>query len=123
MLRSLPQSRWILTNADADHANRVLSILGVEDCFQGIIDIRAVQFACKPEDLAFQRALALAGDPSPESCVLLDDSESNLVKASQLGFTTVQVGRNGNPHSPADYSLSDLLELPKTLPDLWERRF
>jgi putative hydrolase of the HAD superfamily len=124
LLLSLPQQRWIFTNADADHARRVMSVLGVQDCFTGIIDIRALEFACKPELEAYQRALALAGDPAPEACVLLDDSASNLAGARQIGFSTVWVGQNGAAkfgaaHSVAQFTLSGLLELPLKMPSLW----
>ena len=61
MVLSLPQKRWVFTNADDDHARRVLAILGLSDCFAGIIDVRAIAFACKPEPVAYHRALALAG--------------------------------------------------------------
>jgi pyrimidine and pyridine-specific 5'-nucleotidase len=37
LLLSMPQRKIILTNADKAHAARVLSRLGLEDCFQGII--------------------------------------------------------------------------------------
>ena len=120
MLLSLPQRRWIFTNADADHAGRVLDILGVADCFLGVIDVRAIEFACKPEEIAYQRALALAGEPLVEQCVFLDDSIENLGTAHQMGFTTVLVGKDGD-HSPhVDYSLLRLLQLPQVAPELWE---
>jgi pyrimidine 5'-nucleotidase len=120
MLSSLPQRRWIFTNADAGHARRVMAVLGVADCFEGIIDVRAIQFACKPEPVAFQRALALAGNPSPAQCVLLDDSHANLATARQTGMTTVLVRDNGRAHPAADYVLADLLALPQVLPELWD---
>jgi putative hydrolase of the HAD superfamily len=119
LLLSLPQQRWVFTNADADHANRVMSALGVQDCFHGIIDIRALGFICKPELDAFQRALRLAGDPAPEACVLLDDSVSNLAAARQIGFSTVWVSQNGSSHPAAQITLSGLLELPLKMPCLW----
>lgn len=119
LLLSLPQQRWIFTNADADHARRVMSILGVGDCFTGIIDIRAMDFACKPELAAYQRALVLAGDPAPQQCVLLDDSVVNLAGARQLGFTTVWISQNGSSHPAVQFTLSNLLELPRKLPCLW----
>ena len=59
LLASLPQRKWIFTNADSNHAMRVLGILGLEDCFDGIIDVRALDYLCKPEVQAYQRALAL----------------------------------------------------------------
>jgi putative hydrolase of the HAD superfamily len=121
MLLSLPQQRWIFTNADANHARRVLSVLGLEDCFTGIIDVWAMDFACKPEPEAYHKALQLAGEPHAQNCVLLDDSASNLAQARQMGFTTVLVGSNG-PHPAAVLSISNLLELPKQLPQLWNGR-
>ncbi|KAK7404558.1 hypothetical protein VNO78_05510 [Psophocarpus tetragonolobus] len=37
ILQSLPVRKVIFTNADTNHANRVLQILGLEDCFESII--------------------------------------------------------------------------------------
>jgi pyrimidine 5'-nucleotidase len=120
LLTSLPQQRWIFTNADANHARRVLSTLELEDCFVGIIDVRAIQFACKPEPIAYQRALELAGNPLPTQCIMLDDSLSNLSGARQMKIITVLVSNNGVPHPEVDYSVSSLLDLPKSLPELWD---
>jgi putative hydrolase of the HAD superfamily len=120
LLTSLPQRRWIFTNADADHARRVLSTLELEDCFEGIIDVRAIQFACKPEPIAYQRALELAGNPLPTQCIMLDDSLSNLSGARQMKIITVLVGKNGALHPEVDYSVSSLLDLPQSLPELWD---
>ncbi len=122
MLLSLPQQRLIFTNADADHAQRVLALLGVMDCFDGIIDVRAIQFACKPELVAYQRALALAGNPDPRQCVFLDDSLTNLAPAHQMGFTTVLVGSHTDGNPVAVHTISDLSELPKAMPELWNER-
>jgi putative hydrolase of the HAD superfamily len=120
LLISLPQRRWIFTNADAGHARRVLSTLALEDCFDGIIDVRAIQFACKPEPIAYQRALELAGNPPPTQCIMLDDSPSNLDGARRMKITTVLVGKNGSPHPSVDYTVSSLLDLPQALPELWD---
>jgi putative hydrolase of the HAD superfamily len=118
LLVSLPQKKWIFTNADADHANRVLHELGIDDCFAGIIDVRALGFLCKPEQHAYQRALELAGEPNPGRCVLLDDSIRNLIPAYQAGFTTVLVG-SAEKHTGVNYSIERLIDLPIALPGLW----
>jgi pyrimidine 5'-nucleotidase len=118
MLESLPQKKWIFTNADADHAKRVLKVLGIEDCFSGIIDVRALDFLCKPDRKAYVRALDLAGEANPENCVLLDDSIRNLTPAHQAGYTTVLVGST-EQYQAADYSIESLKDLPQVFKQLW----
>jgi putative hydrolase of the HAD superfamily len=120
ILLSLKQRCWIFTNADSDHARRVLSVLELEGCFEGIIDIRATQFLCKPEIGAYRRALILAGESDGRQCVLLDDSPVNLLGAHPLGFRTVLVGSNGQLDPRVDVTVSSLLSLPQAMPELWE---
>lgn len=120
LLNSLPQQKWILTNSDANHATRVLNILGLEDCFSGIIDVRALDFLCKPEKEAYQRALNVAGITDPASCVLFEDSLRNLLPAHEFGLTTVLVGTE-EKQAGVDYAIKNLLDLPQVIPQLWER--
>lgn len=115
VLESLPQRKWIFTNADSDHARRVLHALQLDHVFQGIIDVRAVDFACKPEPQAYRKALVLARADQVERCVLLDDSPVNLAAARRLGFTTVLVGQS-EPHPEAHYTIPGLIDLPRVLP-------
>jgi pyrimidine 5'-nucleotidase len=118
LLESLPQKKWIFTNADAEHANRVLKVIGIQDCFSGIIDVRALDFLCKPDKKAYTMALELAGETNPDNCVLFDDSIRNLKPAHQMGFTTVLVGGSANDSS-ADVSINSLKELPQVFNQLW----
>eukprot|EP01027_Heterolobosea_sp_BB2_P015961 GEZU01022792.1.p1 GENE.GEZU01022792.1~~GEZU01022792.1.p1 ORF type:complete len:291 (+),score=86.64 GEZU01022792.1:159-1031(+) len=39
MLLSLPQKKFVFTNSDMAHTLRTLKQLGIEDCFDGIIDV------------------------------------------------------------------------------------
>jgi putative hydrolase of the HAD superfamily len=119
MLSSLPQKIWIFTNADAAHAWRVVSVMGLEDCFEGIIDVRSIQFACKPEKQAYERALVLAGNPFPAQCILVDDSAANLVPAFDMGLSTIWINQNGSSHPSAVHTLSKLIELREVMPELW----
>ena len=121
LLASLPQCKWIFTNADAAHARRVLAILGLSGCFDGIADIRALDFACKPEPEAYYMAMAQAGELDPSRCVLLDNSPRNLVPALALGFTTVLVGSEA-PHPAANVVIPSLMALPEVLPELWQEK-
>ncbi len=119
LLLSLPQSRWIFTNADSHHTRRVLAALECEGCFTGIIDIRALQFVCKPQPVAYQVAMAMAGVSDPADCVLLDDAPVNLVPAREMGFTTVLVNPELDGHLAAVHSIPSLLSLPLVMPELW----
>jgi putative hydrolase of the HAD superfamily len=122
VLASLPEKRFIFTNADADHAGRVLSIIGIQDCFEGIIDVKALEFTCKPEPAAYQRALQISGNPDPHSCVMIDDSVINLAPARELGITTVLV-KNEQASNPAIcYTIASVLELRQALPQLWNKQ-
>jgi pyrimidine 5'-nucleotidase len=120
LILSLPQKRWIFTNADRNHASRVLKILGLDDCFDGIIDILAVDFACKPDKAAYQRALQIAGDDDPQRCVIFDDSLRNLAPARELGFFTILVGKDGSDPQ-VDRVIPSLHELTRKMPELWEK--
>jgi pyrimidine 5'-nucleotidase len=118
LVQSLPQKKWIFTNADAAHANRVLDLLGLEGCFNGIIDVRANNFFCKPQLEAYRSALEHAGETDPTRCVFLDDSARNLAPATQLGFFTVLVGAS-EPDPAARHTISSIYELPQQIPTLW----
>lgn len=118
ILEQLPQPRWIFTNADSAHAQRVLDVLEVSECFIGIIDVRTVHPACKPAREAMQKALEVTGASVPGECVFLDDSPANIAGANAFGFTTVLVG-NGTHPQVASYQVPNLVDLPETHPDFW----
>jgi pyrimidine 5'-nucleotidase len=118
LLEGLPQRKWIFTNADSAHARRVIAMLGLEGCFDGLIDVPRLGYLCKPEIEAYRLALAIAGEAEARCCLLVDDSPRNLAPAHQLGFTTLLVSPNG-PAPQADYTLRRLQDLPQGAPDLW----
>ncbi len=107
--------KFIFTNGDCAHAGRVLKALGLEGLFDGIIDIVALNPYCKPMPEAFGIALARAGHPQPENCVLVDDFVNNLAAAHQLGFRTVLVGAP-NPEIPFAPAIPRLADLPAVIP-------
>jgi len=118
MLLTIPRRRWIFTNSDRPHAERVLSILGIEDCFEGLVDIYAMEPHCKPKPEAYQFALKLAEIIDPKKCALIDDSTRNLAPAKDMGFFTILVGQNGT-HFTADRVLANINDLPKVAPEFW----
>jgi len=90
MLGQLPQSKFIFTNSVSFHAERVLAALGIRQCFEGIIDVQAMQFHSKPDPLAYQTAYHQAG-VVPSEALFVDDMPANLRPARQLGSHTVLV--------------------------------
>jgi putative hydrolase of the HAD superfamily len=117
MLTALPLRKIIFTNADARHARRVLSRLGILRHFEAIVDIHLVEFCNKPNPRAYRTALKSAGVP-PEECVLLEDYPENIRTAKAMGITTVLVGDGGKDSvnaSVADYAIDSVLEFADLL--------
>jgi len=114
LLQRYPQRRVILTNADCRYAARVLSVLGVEDCFEQIIDILDLSPYCKPHPESFTIALNLAGGLAGQECVFMDDTLANLVTARKMGFYTVWVGGD-QPDSQCDAAIAAIDDLPAAL--------
>jgi putative hydrolase of the HAD superfamily len=101
MMGSLDLRKIIFTNADAQHARRVLSHLGILRHFESIIDIHMLDFINKPDRRAYVKALDFIA-VRPEECILVEDLPVNIIPACELGMTTVIVGEgartNGAHH-------------------------
>jgi putative hydrolase of the HAD superfamily len=113
ILESYPQRKIIFTNADRNHANRVLDALDVKSHFERIIDIRDIEPHCKPMVEAFQYACGMA-DIDPSKAIMLDDSQPNLAAARSLGMGTIRVG---SKQLSWDYDecISSIHDLPEVL--------
>jgi len=100
-LAHLPGRRFIFTNADDKHAERVMAHLGLADLFDDVFHIHSFGFAPKPDPLGFQRMIDAHGIV-PMTTAFFEDSERNLKPAADLGMTTVLVGPRA-AGSSADY--------------------
>jgi putative hydrolase of the HAD superfamily len=89
-IRELPGRKFILTNGDIGHARAVLKRIGGEELFEGIFDIRAMQYQPKPLPIAYQSFFAAHGI-DPTRAAMFDDLEKNLLVPHDVGMTTVQV--------------------------------
>ncbi len=117
MLASLPQRKVLFTNASRRHADRVLRRLGIADVIDAIADLFALEMTNKPEVAAYRRVMALAGEPDPTACVIVDDMLRNLIPAGRLGMTTVLVSHDDR-HAPVDRRIASIHELTAALPEL-----
>jgi pyrimidine 5'-nucleotidase len=113
VLISLPQEKWIFTNASRQHANNVLELLGIAEQFLGVIDVMDTEPWCKPHAEAFEIALKLAGGPLPEETLFVDDLEVNLDAAKKLGIQTLRVAAGVVESSHP--VIESLIELPHFL--------
>lgn len=111
LLAGIPARKWIFTNADTNHANRVLQQRGLQGIFDGIIDIHVIAPYCKPMPEAFQAALKAAGDPDPRVCLLIDDQPRVTRAARALGFHTALVHASLSSSPDADVVLPTLMNL------------
>lgn len=114
VLASLPTCNVIFTNADANHAHRVLQILELERYFSAVIDINRMQPYCKPSPEAFALAMQAAGEASPSKCVMIDDLPHTTRAARDLGMYALLYGAADNA-SAADAAFSDWRLLPGLL--------
>lgn len=114
VIAGVPGRKFIITNADSNHANRVLDALHLQGLFEGIFDVYTMAPYCKPMPEAFALALAAAGSPDPATCLLLDDQERITRAAHQMGFFSILVGQEGVTPD-ADATLKRLVDLPGLL--------
>ena len=90
-LAKLPGRRYVFTNADDTHAERVMAQLGLTHLFDAVFHIHSFGYAPKPDPLGFQRMIDAHG-MDPHTTAFFEDSERNLKPAKDLGMTTVLVG-------------------------------
>lgn len=95
-LEGLPGRRIIFTNADAGHAERVLSHLGLAHLFDDVFHIGSAAFSPKPSRQSFDRIIA-AHAIVPERTAFFEDAPHNLEPAAALGMTCVLVGPAAKP--------------------------
>lgn len=114
ILASLPTRNLIFTNADANHAQRVLRTLGIEGCFVDIIDVNRMEPYCKPSPEAFALAMQIAGERDPARCVMIDDLPHTTRAARKQGLFALLYGAR-EAGEDADGAFTDWRALPALL--------
>ncbi|MFN2120350.1 MAG: pyrimidine 5'-nucleotidase [Anaerolineales bacterium] len=114
VLAALPTRNLIFTNADANHARRVLRILDIESYFVDIVDVNRMEPYCKPSPEAFALAMETAGEREPARCVMIDDLPHTTRAARKLGLFSLLYGAHA-PGDDADGAFTDWRALPALL--------
>ena len=119
MLRSIPLTKVIFTNATVEHAQNVLNILGIADQFADIVDVRRVEYVSKPNAAAYERLLSILQATGAE-CILIEDSVRNLLPGKALGMLTILV--DGDDCAEVDYCVPDILSVKEAVEAALERQ-
>jgi len=104
-LKRLPGRKFLLTNAPADYAKRVLTALDLASVFEGVIAIEGMRvfgdLRPKP-DARMLRVVLAKHKLQADRCVLVEDTVANLKSARRLGLRTVWMQHylKDNPHGP-----------------------
>lgn len=120
VLVALPQTKYIFTNAPADHARRVLDALGVGEHFAEIYDINFIEYESKPTRSAYEKVLAAIGAQA-DACLMVEDSARNLVPAKDLGMHTVLLDVKSSAVQPVpgvDYVIQRIYQIVDVLKEL-----
>jgi putative hydrolase of the HAD superfamily len=112
VLAEMETEKAVFTNASAEHARRVLAILGIERHFNCIIDVRALGYIAKPDPVAYRRALEILGVAGDE-CLIVDDRARNLTPAKELGMITVLVGSEKT--ADVDFVIGEVAEIGEVM--------
>ncbi|MDO9238340.1 MAG: pyrimidine 5'-nucleotidase [Aquabacterium sp.] len=95
-LMRLPGRKFLLTNAPAEYAKRVLTALDLASCFEAVISIEGMRTFgdLRPKPDTRMLRIVLARHKLPRArCVLIEDTVANLKSARRLGLRTVWMQR------------------------------
>jgi putative hydrolase of the HAD superfamily len=134
ILSKCPLTLVAFSNGPRKYVKRVLETLGLFELFgeERLYAVDDVLPYCKPEKEAFDTIFAKIGNPSPESCVMIEDSMKNIRQAKALGMKTVLItgksesGRILPEDAPertdpaVDCSMETIDDFFKILPGLWD---
>ncbi len=114
VLDSLRTRNVIFTNADAQHAHRVLEILQIEKYFSDVVDVNRMEPYCKPSPEAFALAMRTAGETEPGKCVMIDDLPHTTRAAKSIGMHALLYGAAA-AGADADAAFNEWRHLPGLL--------
>ena len=110
LLQSLHGRKCVFTNAPREYAMRVLTIMGIADCFELVFSVESTKFHAKPSVRGFQMLLKTL-NTHPKNCIMLEDNLPALMTAKRLGMKTIWVTKRLQKPNFVDYRISSVLAL------------
>ncbi len=95
ILPAISLKKYIFTNSYRKHAENVLRVLDIEPFFDGIFDIRSVNYVSKPAKHPYTTIVGLL-ETRPQTCIYIDDQARNLREAKRMGMRTILVDAEPN---------------------------
>ncbi|TKA83911.1 hypothetical protein B0A55_00195 [Friedmanniomyces simplex] len=116
---------WLFTNAHITHGRRVVRLLGLEDCFDGITycDYGAEELLCKPRREMYDKAMQDSGTKDGSQCYFVDDNALNAKAGKEYGWKSahlVESSVKAPEHPVADFQIENLEELRQVFPELFK---
>lgn len=110
MLQQLDGRKCIFTNAPREYALRVLTLMGLTDCFELVFSVESTKFHAKPSVRGFNMLLATL-NVNARDCIMLEDSLPALMTAKRLGMRTIWVTKRHHKPNFVDYRIDSVLAL------------
>jgi putative hydrolase of the HAD superfamily len=111
-LSRLPGRKLVFSNAPAHYASAVLGVLGIADLFDDLVSIEHTGYRPKPDRYGFLK-LFRRNRVRADACIMVEDTLANLRTAKKLGMSTIWVARAARIPAYVDFSIRNLLQLPR----------
>ena len=111
-LRRLPGRKIVFSNAPVHYASAVIDALGIADLFDDVFCIERTGYRPKPDSYGFLK-LFRRHRVRADACIMVEDTLANLKTAKKLGMSTVWVARAMRVPAYVDFSVKNLLQLPR----------
>lgn len=113
LLHNLKGRKCVFTNAPREYAMRVLTLMGIADCFELVFSVESTKFHAKPSIRGFQLLLKTL-KTHPKNCIMLEDNLPALMTAKRLGMKTIWVTKKLQKPTFVDYRINSVLALTYT---------
>ncbi len=111
-LTRLPGRKLVFSNSPVHYSLAVLDALGIADLFDDVFAIEHTDYRPKPDSYGFLK-LFRRNRVRASACIMVEDSLENLKTAKKLGMSTVWVARAARVPGYVDFSIRNLLQLPR----------
>ena len=111
-LRRLPGRKLVFSNSPVHYSLAVLAALGIADLFDDVFSIEHTDYRPKPDSYGFLK-LFRKNRVRAGACIVVEDSLENLKTAKKLGMSTIWVARAARLPGYVDFSIRNLLQLPR----------